>query len=465
MRPLPVPEQLKLKQAVKDSSTQSIKQSIFDIKANFTSKEWLGPRNKYANEPYKKIVDDISNSKPIGHNQLRQYIASSAILHCKDGWEYLSSAISALIHGHTSNSIHFAYYAELRASLSFLASDGIGAFNGYNLFVNSSNVCNFINVRSSRGLTKRPTHQFVWHAITEWSQEVTKASRVLEIIKVNGKSIRQWLVAAEMLSGSPLIGSLASDWLKEWSLDLSILNEDHNFRNIVSYHPQGIRQKKVYEPIIKNEMNFIISKWNLTTPSVSEKFQILDYFLLREALDRFYELKYELSGVTNRPSPKKYYTDIMLNLGLSPNTNSSLLDFLLKKSYKTLSPVFSEAKKKKYVDDKGIYRPLGIIARAFLLLRISTAAIEDILFDCNISKTDLEFWWKKIGVKHGLWETGSEPTQFSDLWSDISLAINDYENFQSNTSTFELKRLQDHQQFRSDKLTQFHRAYLWGIWS
>lgn len=459
-------ELARLRLALHDSSRASILSALWDVKGNFVSKEWLGSRNKYVESPFTKIKEDIDNSKSISHKQLREYIGASAILHCKDGWEYFSNAVSSILKGNSSNSIHFSYYAELRASLSFLSSDGIGVFNGYNIFVDQNDKCDFINDRTTTGkINRRQTHEFVWHAINEWSNEPAKSSRILEVIRVSGKSLKQWLAAAEMLSGSPLVNTLTKDWLHEWSLDLAILNEDHNFRNIVSYNPQGVRHSKIYDSSIRKEMDFIITKWQLTTPSISEKFQILDYYLLREALEKFYDVKYVRTGSSSRPSWKKYYSDIMSNLGLSVSSNSSLINFLLRKSYRTLSPIFSEAKKG-YIDDRGAYRPLGILARAFLLLRLATASIEDLLNESNITKSDLEFWWREIGIKKGLWETGTEPNQFSDLWADINTAIIDYNNFKTaNAQSYELKKLQDHNGFRSDRLTQFHRAYLWGIMS
>src|SRR5579862_9418268 len=134
-----------LQNAVRDSSRDSIKSALWDIKSHFHLKEWLGSRNRYVDEPYKIIKSDLTSHKQLSHKQLREYICASAILHCKDGWEYFSNAVNSILKGNSSNSVHFAYYAELRASLSFLASDGIGVFNGYNIYVDSNHKCEFIN--------------------------------------------------------------------------------------------------------------------------------------------------------------------------------------------------------------------------------------------------------------------------------------------------------------------------------
>ncbi len=460
LMPLPPADQTRLQNAVKDSSRESIKSTLEDLKVSFALKEWLGARNRYVHDPFQRIRADTNGAKPLSHNQLREYICASSILHCKDGWEYFSNAVASVLKGDIPNSVHFAYYAELRAAMSFLAGDGIGVFNGYNIQVRNNGQCHKIGIQDRYG---KRTHAFVWYAITALANEPTKSNQILNIIDVAGKSINRWLEEAQMLTGSPAAGILTSTWLKQWSLDLNIVNQDHDFRNRVSYSPQGIKHSRRYIAQVKQELDFIVSKWQLTTPSVQEKFQILDYYLLREALEEFYRIKYIQSNARSKPTYRKYYTDIMVNLGLTVSSNQRLLDFLLRRSYKTLSPVLNHARMG-HTNEKGVYRPLGIIARAYLLLRLATASVHDLMVECGITSYDLEFWWKEIGLDRGYWNAGSEPIQFADLWSDVAASISDYDQFKNNNQSFDLKQIHDYSRINSHKFNQFHRAYLWGIW-
>jgi hypothetical protein len=68
---------------------------------------------------------------------LAQYIAASSILHCADGWSYLGRAINCLLKGDPHRVVHLAYYAELRAALSLLASEAIGVFSRNNFVIDA----------------------------------------------------------------------------------------------------------------------------------------------------------------------------------------------------------------------------------------------------------------------------------------------------------------------------------------
>ena len=56
--------------------------------------------------------------------KIGEYIASSAPLHLADGWNYLSRAFDAACRGDRGAAYHLSYYAELRAAMSLLATEG-----------------------------------------------------------------------------------------------------------------------------------------------------------------------------------------------------------------------------------------------------------------------------------------------------------------------------------------------------
>src|SRR4051812_19836835 len=93
--------------------------------AHLPQQRWIGSRNYYLNDTVNK-VNSISNVSQIRKKPLGEYIASSTILHCYDGWNYISRASESLINGDISTAIHLIYYSELRSVMSLMASQGIG---------------------------------------------------------------------------------------------------------------------------------------------------------------------------------------------------------------------------------------------------------------------------------------------------------------------------------------------------
>ena len=93
---------------------------------------WLGYRHTYNSN----VVKKLGNKRDIDGPKLGEYIACSAPLHLADGWNYLSRAFDAACRGDRSSAYHLAYYGELRATMSLLATEGIGIFNRRHIALN-----------------------------------------------------------------------------------------------------------------------------------------------------------------------------------------------------------------------------------------------------------------------------------------------------------------------------------------
>jgi hypothetical protein len=155
--------------------------------------------------------------------------------------------------------------------------------------------------------------------------------------------------------------------------------------------------------------------------------------------------------------------DTFNNLGL--NHDQSLIDFL-----KNISPVnqslFSEAKKDIYDSTTGTFNALSVIARATLMLRVSSGTSKMILSAAGITKSDMDFLWEKYGVQNGFWMPGHTPVDFYDLWNDVQNEIFEFSDWASmedpNLSLSGIyKDLEIPYSFNYFK--QFHRAALWGM--
>ena len=140
-----------------------------------------------------------------------------------------------------------------------------------------------------------------------------------------------------------------------------------------------------------------------------------------------------------------------------------MMDFLLRKSSPTNHLLLKEARKKGK-DSSGYLRPLSVIARAILLLRLSSAAVEDLLQSQSISCQEVKFWWETLGYGIGLWDVDSEPENITDLWADIQPVLDDLAGWcNENTSPVSVARSKQQWSFEIWQLTQFQRAGLWAI--
>src|ERR1022692_1923182 len=122
---------------------------------------WLSPTNRYATDTIDRLRSDSAAGSQLVSADLVQYIAASAPVHLLDGWAFLGRAVDASLRGDPDTARHLAYYAELRAAMALLASEGLGVFDKQHFVVESSMPPSMI--RSSSG-----THAIVWDLLKAW---------------------------------------------------------------------------------------------------------------------------------------------------------------------------------------------------------------------------------------------------------------------------------------------------------
>ena len=117
------------------------------------------------------------------------------------------------------------------------------------------------------------------------------------------------------------------------------------------------------------------------------------------------------------------------------------------------------------VDTASGLRPLAVIARAILLLRLASAACDDLLQNSGIGTPDIEFWWKRVGLETGLWELGQEPDQITDLWADIQETLETVDSWMANTTTASktMYKAKRELSLELSYLRDFHRVGLWAV--
>ncbi|ADB39303.1 hypothetical protein [Spirosoma linguale] len=327
-----------------------------------------------------------------------------------DGWNYLSRAVDSLMNGDKGASIHMAYYAELRATMGFLASEGISAVNTNSYCLDASS--KIIGCDGSM-----PTHEFTWEALSGWINDPTKSRISLaRYFQVSNKSFSEWIDATPGGVQASIFNNYMSKWLKEWTIDIQDYREDKRGRNLVSYNPQRIIDTK---PVDFTEcINYITSFWHLLEPGASSDFSMLDKYLFKKLYNIIAQ---GLSKGTGKIiTAENLATDAAKRLGV--NLDPSLLNILKQNDEHSIFTLSSlptvDYNTKPFNVNAG-----SILARALLMLRVSSGAAAYLLNECNFNSDDTKFYWMTAGLDSGLWEPGDAPDDLSDLWIDIADSI------------------------------------------
>lgn len=425
----------------------------------------LIPNNQLAKDAIKAI--DKRNTSPLRYTDVNNYIAASSISHVLDGWGYLSNAVNAYLNGDSGVAIHLAYYAELRAVMSILASEGIGVFSNTHLSVNSSTKYDVFTkkrkkIRDNRypighpqAWTKKDTnslgtHVFAWDALDKWCKSTSKpAVHLLKIFRVNGHDFSD-LMAGFHPSASPLQTSgIAKHWLNQWAFDVKRYRSDRELRNFVSYRPQTIDD-------FSNRMNFkesiqsIYKLFQVLSPSSNNPFDYLDKLLLKALFQEFYSRP----GISARGSFQELAQESFEKLGASfdATTQRILLD---PTTINGSHSIFQEASQLQT-------SPLSVISRAALLLRVSTGTTSLLLEEANIQKSELNFVWDNYGFHNGFWDSENPISNFYSLWNDVE---QEYTNMQESINDINNSSYAVNSELKGSCgiLSQFNRAALWGI--
>lgn len=357
---------------------------------------WLTKGHPYNND----IIDTLRQETNIDGPKLGEYIAASAPLHLFDGWNYLSRAFDAASRGDRSSAYHLAYYAELRAAMSLLATEGIGIFNDRHIALNDR-----LEPTELAPKARKRTHPATWLLLSAWSQESGRATRLLKAITVESKSLAEWLEAVGVVA--PAQQLVAKEWLSAWSVDLGILSTDVARRNEMSYRPTRIRvpAPQPVNPCLEL-MKPIRDSWGELDPETGGARAALDLSLLRQAL-----MLVVKKGLCNYPSFCQTLESVKREM-------PALTYEALSTESESATAIFREAG----IRDFQGKAATPILARGLLMLRLASASTAFLFEAAEVSKSDLEFWWSPLGSDLGLWETAADIETFSDLWNDVAEA-------------------------------------------
>lgn len=249
--------------------------------------QWLGTTNRYSQNTVKRIKSDIKSGTIRSPKNLAQYIAASCLLHGADGWSYLGMAVSALLRGDPHRSRHLAYYAELRAALSLLASQGIGIINHQHFAINAAN--QVVRLNNQKG-----THEVVWGCLEYWAKRPRSGQLFAAIVKPYGRQLGDWLFP---VGGAAGVAAQVQQWFRLWGVDLKVFADDRDARNVSSYRPDGIPTSWQLDPA--ETFEFVRSVWESFEPSSNSIFEAIDREILRLAMESKFHSQFGLDPQAN----------------------------------------------------------------------------------------------------------------------------------------------------------------------
>lgn len=402
--------------------------------------QWLGAGTPGSNGNLPNVWSRVS---ALPASALIKAVAAAGPNHCLDAWSFIARALASLLAGDQHAARHFAYYVQLRAALSILASLGIGCFNKTNLIVDQAGTIHRLDPGAPVGLG---THDIVWTALKAWADEPKTAKQFLTLLRLQGSTLAD-CIGAIWPGYSP--EAVAGKLIYAWTLDLRRAREDQALRNQSSYSPHAFNQL-VAAP--KEYLRFVQHIWRMCEPTTGGSFDKLDRHLLRGSLwlnQSIVEpgLNRGDGAIRNRYS----------NLPAQVQTIATV-QFLTGKDEPSDPDVIVRAKSRAAPSSA-----LAMISRGLLLARVATGFTYSNFIDAGLSPngSDLRPWVDAVAIDRGFWNPASPVTDLGDLWLDVDEAL---ANLSTSTTTPPACRF-DWAVQSPNGLSTISEAERIGIWS
>ncbi len=409
---------------------------------------WIGKTNRYAYDVVERLRKVPANAAQ--RRNLAQYIAASVSLHANDGWSYLGRAVACVLAGDAHRALHLAYYAELRAAMSLLASAGVGIFSNRHFIVPAVNSTSKLNSGSG-------THVTAWLALEHWALQPASGTLFTNLVRPEGRTLEEWF---HLQGGATALAPQAQDWFMQWGMDLSMASKDRDARNESSYRPDGI--PSTWEASAKDGLEFVRDTWIALEPSSNSSFEQIDRHIFRLALERYFRGWKNKVAVATDPDFIILVNQTVDAQGLSTSTSDRLKKFLLRQVAPTDPQIF---KYSTLPPGNPSTDALAVLSRAILLLRVATGSAHDLLKQAGFAADALSFWWQKLGEARGLWPAGSPPSALTDLWADVEESLNEIATVEATdpAALASANIVAFRMQGRLNILTSHERVGLWGL--
>jgi hypothetical protein len=434
------------KKAVRKMSREPIEAFFLTQKKPMRGNRWIRQTNRYRVDCIGTYFADCRAST-VDDGHLIEYVSASAPTHIVDGWSFFSRAVDAAVRGDAYSAIHFGYYAELRAAMGLLASEGVGIFNNkHPIIPKRGAIHNIPEIKIWRGSTSTytqglgATHAIIWPCLNLWAEKKSAAQLFDHIIQPGGVPLSRWLAECGVASPS---STIADKCLRQWGVDLAATNEDHSNRNLVSYRPSDFRPAGHLNPA--EVLAFVEDLWLLFEPSPQRsRFQTLEQHLLRQV--------FRISGKIPAQA------DIE-RVGLQADEAANWARFFA--SPETLAPL-ADCQKTGDVEDPRCH--LQVLSRAALLLFLASASTRRHLAAGQFDPEELAFWWHQFGIQRGIWPPGGEPDDSLDVWGEVSATLDEVRTWRSNQpQDFPLHAANNDIPASMHRLSGFEIGSMWSL--
>ena len=432
------------------ASAKGVVTSARRVAGHLPKDRWLGPKNRYRTATINTLEAD-DKSHTVRERQLAEYIASSAPLHCCDGWSYLGRAIGCHLHGDPNAARHLAYYAELRAAMALLATQGIGIFNDRHFVVDQ-------NAAVTRLCVKKGTHQATWEFLEAWANLPQASTLLGNVLQPGGRPMSEWVAA---LPGGASWKPLATDWLLTMGLDLRFLSDDRDARNEASYRPMYLRQLAALPST--DAASVAEEMWHLLEPAPPLSFGQLDRHLLRLSLEGAVRSTRGPRSLRNAAQLARLLRTAVDACVDSESEAALWTTFLLRSDEPDDPKPMSLARQVRQVWEPDHH--VAVMARALLLLRVASGATRQLFVDSGIGFEHLEFWWHPYGEGHGLWDAPPTVTELTDGWADFEAVLQNVRAWLDGSATLDAsyRRLLAEVPRSMTTLTNMELVGLWSL--
>ena len=393
---------------------QQVITALARLKAPLAAKMWLAAANIYRLDPVQEIGSELAAGQKLQATEIADYIAASLPLHCTDGWAYLGRALGALIQGDAPGALHFGYYASLRGAMGLLAAQSVGVFDKRHVVLGSKGKARPIAAAGG-------THPFVWNALEVWATSNEAGRRLPTLFRLSGSSLEDWL--EEFNPGFDLV-SKSTEWQKRWGLNPARLRDDQVLRNRASYRPSEYATGR--DTGVRRSTALLDSLWRASEP-VSAPFGLLVRHLIRISI----EYAAAETGLTGAKYQRAVVETVeaMVPIG----DRAGWVSFLLRTTEPDDLLILQLARASSGYGTTSEHAE--VIARAFVVLAVSTLVCADLLSTAGLGRRKLAFWWRRLGAERGLWARSAPPKRSEDLWDDVRVALDEVGAWTSKQSS------------------------------
>lgn len=410
--------------SIQSASRDSVRATLGGMRPFLRRSRWVGRNNRYATDTINRLRCDWAKNPTAAAalknpRHLAQYIAASSVLHCSDGWTFLGKALFALLRGDPHTTRHLAYYAELRAAMALLATEGIGIFSKQHFVVDKTD--------SAAGVPGKnePTHHFAWSCLDHWCSLPRFAQLFTEIVAPNGRPLTEWLPP---VGGWESAVPHAQQWLRGWGLDLKVLFDDRNARNESSYRPDGIPSAWTTSADIALE--FAVDTWRSIGPPGINYFEPIDSDLLRLSVEGIYKSTTDRAAIATSQRYVEFVERILAHQDLDERTFDLMKEFLLRERRPKDGALLRFSLTPASDPDAG---HIAVVARATLLLRLATGSASQLTRAASVTGEAVRFWSDALAERRGLWEPSDDNSDAAAAWDLMESYLEDAEGFQTST--------------------------------